>query len=334
MIDLTLAVRTLLESQETKSPVEQRRKRQRAAGIIKDRFDEILHWAARDGGYDKLKYVPNIVAEVVEAPEVQSEIVGWMTARMTALVRLQQEFLREDRDDDFWDSTYPTLMGSGRKKWGSSRKSGRSRLRVGFKRGTDTRPQTPDLDFGDVKTESPDTMATPQASEFGSSKRQLFKKRKVIAADIGFDGTGDVASPQTTREPMIKTESPDDATPRAIKPVTERTKSDIVTPTRPISTALLHKTPPSSDVKYRRKPPVVYGLFILGTSVLILTADASKGSTAYVSFHLDISFADSHQSVWNALTVATIACVARDELMTRIEDFELAPQVYESDPDA
>jgi hypothetical protein len=334
LIDLTLAVRTLLESRETTSLVEQRRKRRQAAALIKERLDEILNWAARDGGYDKLKYVPNIVAEVIEAPEIQSEIVAWMTARMTALVRLQQEFLREDKDDDFWGSTYPTLMGSSRKKGALSRKRRETSVLAGIKRGTDTRPQTPDLDQGDLKTESTDTLGTPRASEFGSIKRQLFKKRRVTSDGKELGGVTDAPTPKKTCDPIIKTESPDDITPRAYKPASERALSEFGTPTRPISTAVIRKTPPTEDVQYQRKPPVVYGLFILGTSVLILTADASKGSSAYVSFHLDISFADSHQSVWNALTIATIACLARDELMTRTGDFKSIIPVYESDPDA
>lgn len=258
-----------------------------------------------------------------------------MTSRMTALVRLQQEFLREDRDDDFWTSTYPALMGSAsKKKGGSSRKKGSVSVRAGMKRGTETRPQTPDLYHGDLKTESPDTMATPRASEFGSSKRRLFKKLKVTAEDTGLGSAKKTQTPRTTGGPIIKMESPEDATPKAFKLVTQKVTSETVTPTTPISTALLRKSTPTSGVTYRRKPPVVYGLFVLGTSVLILTADASKGSSAYVSFHLDISFADNHQSVWNALTIATIACAARDELMTRTDDFEPAPQVYDSDPDA
>ncbi len=115
---------------------------------------------------------------------------------------------------------------------------------------------------------------------------------------------------------------------------TEEDEDMVITPRRLVSTDVLRKAPPGSEVGYRRKPPVIYGLFVLGTSVLILTADASKGEEAYIRFHLDISFADSHQGVWNALTIAAIVCAARDDLMTRTDDFVPLPLVEESDPDA
>lgn len=97
-------------------------------------------------------------------------------------------------------------------------------------------------------------------------------------------------------------------------------------------------TPPPETLdlsQFRRRPPVVYGIFILRTSVFILTVDSAKdGKNAYVSFHVDVHFMDRHQSVWNALTVALVVCLARDELMTRLDDFETADMPEESDPDA
>lgn len=89
-----------------------------------------------------------------------------------------------------------------------------------------------------------------------------------------------------------------------------------------------------STQTYRRHPPVVYGLFILNTSVLVLTTDSSKGDDAYVSFHVQVDFQDEQQGIWNALTVATAVCLARDELRTRVGDFEELPCLEESDPDA
>lgn len=324
LIDLTLAVRTLIESDIPTTPRQQRRKRKRGAAIIKNRLDEMLAWAARDGGYDGLNYVPNVVAEVVEAADVQSDIVNWMNGRMAALVRLQKEYLREGRGDDFWTKTYPTLMGLKQKRVKQETPVEKV-VRAGMKRGTETRPQTPDLCRDEVQTVSPDTMATPRASDYGPEQRQLFKKLK-----IGTEGSGTSISTASSN-PIIKVESLDDTTPRATK---VRRVLGAATPQSHRTTAPLEKKSPASDVKYRHKPPVVYGLFILNTSVLILTADSSRDSSAYISFHLDISFADSHQSVWNALTVAAVVCAARDELMTRADDFEPKPKVYESDPDA
>lgn len=91
-------------------------------------------------------------------------------------------------------------------------------------------------------------------------------------------------------------------------------------------------TPPPKT-GYRRRPHVVYGLYILGTSVFILTADSSKGGEGYISFHVDVNFADNHQSVWNALTVALVVCSARDELMSRLDDFKPAVITCDSDSD-
>ncbi|KAF4450905.1 hypothetical protein F53441_6044 [Fusarium austroafricanum] len=89
-----------------------------------------------------------------------------------------------------------------------------------------------------------------------------------------------------------------------------------------------------SEHTYRRHPPVVYGLFILNTSVLVLTTDSSKGPNAYVSFQVQADFQDEHQGIWNALTIAIAVCLARDELRTRSGDFEELPCLEESDPDA
>lgn len=341
MIDLTLAVRTLLKSDVPTSDSDQRRKRHRAAALIKSRIDDMLTWAARDGGYSELKYVPNIVVEVVDAAEVQVELVRWMEQRMKALVLLQQEYLREDRDRTFWSSTYPTIMGSARKKEKGSSTKKRAAVKAGMKRGPETRPQTPDLCGSDLATDSPNTSAaTPRATDYGVSRRQLFKKQKTGSEGVKGTGSDDIlgqSTPKTSREPIIKTESPmPDDTPRPFKPATGVIiKAEPESPPQnKILAPVLRNTPPSSGMRYRHKPPVVYGLYILGTSVIILTADSSKGSSGYISFHLDINFADSHQSVWNALTVAAIVCGARDELMTRVADFEAVVKVDDSDPDA
>ncbi|KAF5673814.1 hypothetical protein FHETE_3201 [Fusarium heterosporum] len=105
-------------------------------------------------------------------------------------------------------------------------------------------------------------------------------------------------------------------------------------PDSPSSLSSLGEPQTPSDHTYRRHPPVVYGLFILNTSVLVLTTDSSKGADAYVSFHVQVDFQDEHQGIWNALTVAIVVCLARDELRTRLSDFEELPCLEESDPDA
>jgi hypothetical protein len=38
--------------------------------------------------------------------------------------------------------------------------------------------------------------------------------------------------------------------------------------------------------------------------------------------------------VWNALTVAVVVCLARDDMVSRLDDFEEAIVIEDSDPDA
>ncbi|UKZ59608.1 uncharacterized protein TrAtP1_000909 [Trichoderma atroviride] len=79
----------------------------------------------------------------------------------------------------------------------------------------------------------------------------------------------------------------------------------------------------SSPLPFRRPPPVIYGFFIISTTVCLFTVDSSKDeSSMNLSLHLDMNFHDQSQSVWNALTVAIVACLARDDMMTRMDDFE------------
>ncbi|PMB64725.1 hypothetical protein BM221_009566 [Beauveria bassiana] len=99
------------------------------------------------------------------------------------------------------------------------------------------------------------------------------------------------------------------------------------------TTSLVSSPSPATIIRYRRPPPVVYGFFILNSSVFILTADASRGDNAYVSFHVETDFLDQRQSVWNALTLAIVTCLARDDMRRRTEDFEPLAAEEDSDPD-
>ncbi|KEY74279.1 hypothetical protein S7711_00437 [Stachybotrys chartarum IBT 7711] len=113
------------------------------------------------------------------------------------------------------------------------------------------------------------------------------------------------------------------------------------TPTTPLnreeniaSREMENTKPASATIEYRRPPPVVYGFFILNSLVFCLSADPAKGEDCPVTFHVQTDFEDRHQSVWNALTVAIIVCLARDDMMTRLDEFEKLPTEVESDPDA
>ncbi|KAG5974951.1 hypothetical protein E4U55_007963 [Claviceps digitariae] len=214
--DLTSSVRTTVQSGL----------REKASPLIKKSLDKYLSWAAEDGGYAHLRYVPNMITAVLDVRLGEAEITSLMEKRMRALAFLQREYLRVDRDDDFF-----AAMEQGK--------------------------------------EGPATLVDKFL-------------RKMTADDAG-DAQGDGDE--------------------------------------------------DNQIVYRRKPPVVYGLFVLQSSVFLLTVDSAKGLDAYVSFHVDMHFMDRHQSVWNALTVAIAVCLARDQLATRLDDFEELPDVQDSESD-
>lgn len=218
LIDLTSSVRTTVQSGL----------REKASPLIKKSLDKYLSWAAEDGGYAHLRYVPNIVTAELDARPGETEITSLMEQRMRALAFLQREYLRVDRDDD---------------------------------------------DFAAV-------------------------------ADQGVEGTAALV------DRFLAKMTADDA-----------------------GDARGDGEEGGDEVVYRRKPPVVYGLFVLRSSVFLLTVDSAKGPGAYVSFHVDMHFMDRHQSVWNALTVAIAVCLARDQLAKRLEDFEDLPDVQDSESD-
>lgn len=69
-------------------------------------------------------------------------------------------------------------------------------------------------------------------------------------------------------------------------------------------------------------PPVLYGLFIVNTTLLVVTIDPAKGPKAFVSFQVEVNFNKQNQGVWNAITVAIVACLARDDMVARQRYFE------------
>jgi hypothetical protein len=71
-----------------------------------------------------------------------------------------------------------------------------------------------------------------------------------------------------------------------------------------------------------RPPPVLYGLFVVNTTLLVLTVDPSKGPQAHVSYQVEVNFNQRNQGVWNAITVAIVVCLARDDMISRLEYFE------------
>ncbi|KAH6996089.1 hypothetical protein BKA56DRAFT_725995 [Ilyonectria sp. MPI-CAGE-AT-0026] len=341
LIDLTREVRA-------KTQVELRKK---APRIIKRELDKYLTWAAQDGDYEKLRIVPNIVTEVIDTTMPESDITQYLQDRMRALARLQREFLREDRDPEFWDVLKPSIMVSPMVK-SESDDGSPMKMRAQLERLSS--PLGPD----ELSVETP----TPNRSvqqEVGRKRKRLFPSptatgvdelaecppgeehratadgpppKRIKLEDEEIDGdeieSEEIDSEEIDHEETDHEES--DSEEIESKEIDhEETESE---PTSPSPEDEEPVTPPQP--KYRYNPPVVYGLFILNTTVLLLTIDAAQGDSAYVSFHVQANFQDSHQSVWNALTIALTVCLARDELMTRASDFEELPVIDDSDPDA
>lgn len=325
--------------------------------MIKDGLHRFLTWAAEDGGYRHLRVVPNIIVEVVDASMQQHAISELMQGRMRALGRLQREFLRADRDpQQFWDGLeasdaveYLTpvkpraaaaldekngdykepeerkpiitkrkdlllqqylsrrqdrLAKRYRGGWLSSSRGRRGRQR---RQHQAQRPSHPHSD--DVSMDEEDELASTTAPCTPSKDHQAPRRRS----------GGGFASPATT-----PTTEPDELA----TPASDASRSEEVKKGRNFFTALFgtgkvkQEEDQDDSVEYRRPLPVVYGLFILNTSVFILTADSALGDTGYVSFHVETDFMEYRQSVWNALTLGLVACQARDELRRRLEDFE------------
>ncbi|KAJ4327775.1 hypothetical protein N0V84_001737 [Fusarium piperis] len=315
LIDLTAKARVSIQSGL----------RRKVSHLIKRELDKYISWAAQDADYAHLRIVPNVMTEVVDTTMSEYEITEYIQGRMRSLAKLQREFLREDSNPRFWDVLKPSIMASPMikvepddclpvlERWSASTEIRRNpRLCI-----NEFSPETPCPD-GKVKVEP--ELQSPRLGGIDVDKLiQHHKKGRKKMVDSRRDK--DKPKPVETKK---STKPPAQAKTPSREPSPTRSRS----PPSPIEP----QTPPRHT--YRRHPPVVYGLFILNTSVLLLTTDSSKGSDAYVSFQVQIDFQEENQSVWNALTIAIAVCLARDELRTRAGDFEELPCLSESDPDA
>lgn len=346
LIDLTQEVRA-------KTQVGLRKKVPR---IIKRELDKYLTWAAQDGDYEKLRIVPNIVTEVIDTTMPEKEITQYLQDRMRALARLQREFLREDRDPEFWDVLKPSIMASPMVK---SESDDGSPMEMRVKSERLSSPLEPD----ELSAETPTRNKSVQ-QEVGRKRKRMFPSPTAIGADelaecppgeehrATADGPppkrikledeeiedDEIESEETDHEETDHEESESEEI-ESEESESEEVESEEIddeeTESEPTSPSPEDEEPVTpSRPKYRYNPPVVYGLFILNTTVLVLTIDAAQGDSAYVSFHVQANFQERHQSVWNALTIALTVCLARDELMTRASDFEKLPVIDDSDPDA
>jgi hypothetical protein len=285
LIDLTADVRTTVQSNF----------RPKVPKVIKKGIEDFIIWAARDGGYSHLKYVPNLMVWVVPRRMDHDRIDAFMQTRMRSLARLQREYLRADRAPDFWKTTASPFLGP--------------KKAMGTQFSKKYAPYSPIIKKEWEESSLMDLEPVPNDLEKALKDTSSEEKAP--------QDTKSQPSPNSKDE--LKKRAHDNDRPKS------RTLAFFGSRDRP-------RTPPKPT--FRRQPPVVYGLFIVGTSVFLLTLDSAKGDAGYVSFHLELNFLDSHQSVWNGLTLAIAICLARDELMSRRDDFETLPAHLEGDPDA
>ncbi|KAJ6780663.1 hypothetical protein PWT90_01323 [Aphanocladium album] len=320
LIELTAAIRTTSESGL----------HHRVPAMIKDGVEKFLAWAAEDGGYSHLRVVPNIITEIVDMELRESDITAFLQGRMRALARLQREFLREDRDPNFWAGT-SGLGGADAEYDDEARCAAADRnemllqryLSPRKNRGYNSRRKVLGRRRRSDHSMEDELAGAAPDSDTPSKSGAAFKRRRTFA------------SPTNDLDELSK--AGDSSSDMHSSPPSERREAKRLF-SSPSTTGTGHSSSGSptsaAPIKYRRRPPVVYGLFILNSSVLILTVDSSLDDTAYVSFHVETDFMEQHQSVWNALTLAMVSCLARDQLRERSEDFE--PQEAgedESDPD-
>lgn len=324
--------------------------RKRVPNIIKDGLDQLISWSALDGGYANLKTVPNIFVEIVDLGDKRGDkkddkldhITEYMQTRMKNLAQLQREFYKSDRSPDFWTDTSPRLMNS--KLTIVALQAAITRRKLFQKvsgddgdesNGVGEREESVDIgsDLGTPTPVVPSIEIIPP-SEGSASRKRPRPDENLLGAEQ--------RRRETKRLKPARTEVEGEATEPDNPDRVERERSDsaerAVAPSSGPKTPQRARRRDSLDVNpgrdRRTKPPVVYGLFILNTSVFVLTVDSAKGRKAYVSYLVDVDFIDSHQSVWNALTVALTACLARDSMRTRLDEFENMEEEVDSDPDA
>ncbi|KAH7375776.1 hypothetical protein B0T11DRAFT_323757 [Plectosphaerella cucumerina] len=91
----------------------------------------------------------------------------------------------------------------------------------------------------------------------------------------------------------------------------------------------------SEEVRYTQRPPVLYGIFVIHHSAIVLSLDSFKeGNKALISYQVEAGFNAQYQGVWNAITMAIIICLARDHMVTMADDFVQLVEGPDSDPDA
>lgn len=276
--------------------------RKKGPQTIKKGLDQYLSWATEDGGYDTRKIVPNIVNELVDPLLPSGEVIGYIKKRMRALARLQREFLRVDRDPSFWATRKVRYPGDEESPM-RNRLLLQKYLSPRAKRNWPRARRSIDELAGNPEGSSHETPAKEGVA--ARIRRTLFSSHKETDELSNESAAGAIITPPRNGESA---------------------RNYLQTPERDGTFEL-------DGIQYRHRPPVVYGFFVYITSVLVVTMDSSKGEDGYVSFQVETDMMDRRQSVWNALTLGMVTCMARDELRGRLLDFQESDAGVESDPD-
>lgn len=280
----------------------------RSSEILKKGLEQYLAWAAEDAGYNELQVVPNIIVESVSLSLPEDTVTDYMQSRMRSLARLQREFFRKDRRPDFWKLEKSKDPKTPPNKTPPSTKSILLQKYLsphGKRLAKQKRAAADDLD--DHIRHSVDETPTKKGFNIRRVRHKLHhftREQDELAMD-----RSSILRFRTTVAPA----KPEDGKP----PKTPNPKEDAEV----------------DNVEYLRHPPVVYGLFVLGETAFILTVDSARGESAYISFLCETDFMNKGQTIWNALTIAMVACMARDDLRERLEDFENAGFEYDTDYD-
>lgn len=281
--------------------------------MIKESLDKYLSWAAEDGGYRHLKYTPNTIVEVVDRNGEGSTLAAFIETRMRELAQAHRELLAIKPEQGI----YSTDMDVD--------KEVETQIKTEAEASVEQQP-------GGNRSRSWRTFGSRIMSRLYQLLRRPVIKPESHGETSIINSGDDEPNNQANSRIYVKREEENEI---AIKrELFNDSDDDITMADIPMaSTTTLHSPPPPTS--YIRPPPVVFGFFIVATSVILLTADASKeDADMIINFHVDMDFQNRSLGVWNALTVAIATCLARDDMMKRMGDFEEEGIVEESDPDA
>lgn len=284
--------------------------------MIKKALTNYLSWAAEDGGYSHLKYIPNTTVEVVDRNGEGSTLAAFIETRMRELAQAHRELLAIKPEQ----GTYSTDMDVD--------KEVETQIKTEAEASVEQQP-------GGSRSRSWRTFGARVMNRLFSLLRRPVIKPESHGETSVINSGDDEPNNHAKSRVYVKREKEEEANEIAIKrELFDGSDDDITMADIPMaSTTTLHS--PAPPTSYIRPPPVVFGFFIVATSVILLTADASKeDADMIINFHVDMDFQNRSLGVWNALTVAIATCLARDDMMKRMGDFEEEGVVEESDPDA